>query len=153
MPRIDFRAARAQLRLGDVTYTVPSFMKELFPPIGFVSNDLDLYTSTRDSFALLKSEPQHLLPRVTMYFDDLLGCGRCRDPVSASRPNETLVVGRRNPLADQYEKKSVAILRCQVDQRVKIVLVVGRADDEHVRKSGRISVVVLGYFLDLGDPD
>jgi hypothetical protein len=67
------RLGRAQLRLGDVTDTVPSFMKDSFPPIGFVSHDLDLYTSTRDSFALLKSEPQHLLPRVTMYFDDLLG--------------------------------------------------------------------------------
>jgi hypothetical protein len=67
------RLGRAQLRLGNVADTVPSFVKESFPPIGFVSNDLDLYTSTRDSFALLKIEPQHLLPRVTMYFDDLLG--------------------------------------------------------------------------------
>jgi hypothetical protein len=41
--------------------------------VGFVSNDLDLYTSTRDSFALLKMAPERLLPRVTLYFDDLVG--------------------------------------------------------------------------------
>lgn len=67
------RLVRAQLRLGDVAETVQSFSRESFPPVGFVSIDLDFYTSTRDSFALLKIEPQRLLPRVTMFFDDLIG--------------------------------------------------------------------------------
>lgn len=67
------RLNHAQLRLGDVAETVRFFSSENFPPIGFVSNDLDLYTSTRDSFALFDLEPDRLLPRVTMYFDDLIG--------------------------------------------------------------------------------
>lgn len=67
------RLHHAQLRLGDVAETVRSFALENFPPIGFIANDFDLYTSTRDSFALLDVEPHRLLPRVSMYFDDLIG--------------------------------------------------------------------------------
>jgi hypothetical protein len=67
------RLQRADLRLGDVAHTIQAFASEGFPPVGFVSNDLDLYTSTRDSFALLGLEPDRLLPRVAMYFDDLFG--------------------------------------------------------------------------------
>ena len=44
-----------------------------FAPIGFVSNDLDLYTSTRDSLDLFHHEARRMLPRVSMYFDDLIG--------------------------------------------------------------------------------
>ncbi len=67
------RLTSAQLRLGEVADTVRSFTSEDFPPIGFISNDLDLYTSTRDSFHLLDLATDRLLPRVAMYFDDLLG--------------------------------------------------------------------------------
>lgn len=67
------RLRRAELRLGDVAETVRAFTSENFAPVGFVANDLDLYTSTRDSLTLFDCEPHRLLPRVTMYFDDLLG--------------------------------------------------------------------------------
>jgi hypothetical protein len=67
------RLQRAELQLGDVADTVRAFGAQDFPPNGFVSNDLDLYTSTRDSFALFDLAPDRLLPRVTMYFDDLFG--------------------------------------------------------------------------------
>jgi hypothetical protein len=67
------RLKRATLRLGDVSETIPQFMQEDFAPIGFVSNDLDLYTSTRDSLALFRVDAHRLLPRVSMYFDDLIG--------------------------------------------------------------------------------
>lgn len=67
------RLRRADLRLGDVAETVRSFIGSDFAPIGFVANDLDLYTSTRDSLAIFDVEPRRLLPRVTMYFDDLFG--------------------------------------------------------------------------------
>ena len=72
-PKLRARLKRAELRLGDVAQTVPMFSAENFPPLGFISNDLDYYTSTRDSFALLKLPSLRLLPRVIMYFDDLLG--------------------------------------------------------------------------------
>lgn len=67
------RLHRAELRLGDVAETVRRFAAEDFPAVGFVANDLDLYTSTRDSFAVFDLEADRLLPRVTMYFDDLFG--------------------------------------------------------------------------------
>jgi len=65
------RLRRSVLRLGDVSNTVRSFGAEDHAPIGFVCNDLDLYTSTRDSFSLFGGESRRLLPRVPMYFDDL----------------------------------------------------------------------------------
>jgi hypothetical protein len=72
-PKLRARLRRADLRLGDVAQTVREFMSSNFAPIGFVANDLDLYTSTRDSLAIFEAKPERLLPRVTMYFDDLLG--------------------------------------------------------------------------------
>jgi hypothetical protein len=71
-PKLRARLKRAELRLGDVADTVPSFMLDRFAPIGFVANDLDLYTSTRDSFKIFDVNHALLLPRVTLYFDDLL---------------------------------------------------------------------------------
>jgi hypothetical protein len=67
------RLQRSELFIGDVHDTVSQFCEKLHPPVGFVSNDLDLYTSTRDSFALYELGPDRLLPRVTLYFDDLHG--------------------------------------------------------------------------------
>lgn len=67
------RLERAELLIGDIRETVPRFIDTEFPPIGFVSNDLDLYTSTRDSFSLFEVPGDRLLPRVTLYFDDLAG--------------------------------------------------------------------------------
>jgi hypothetical protein len=66
------RLDHAEVRLGDVAETVQGLLQN-FAPIGFISNDFDLYTSTRDSFALFDLEPDRLLPRVAMYFDDLMG--------------------------------------------------------------------------------
>jgi hypothetical protein len=60
--------------LGDVRETVAAFCDEHEPaPIGCVFNDLDYYSSTRDSFALFDSAPRFFLPRVMMYFDDIIG--------------------------------------------------------------------------------
>jgi hypothetical protein len=67
------RLTRAKLFLGDIAKTIDSFSSQDFAPIGFVSHDFDLYTSTRDSLVLFQLEPQRMLPRINMYFDDLLG--------------------------------------------------------------------------------
>ena len=67
------RLTSAQLRLGDVADTVRCFASEDFPPVGFIANDLDFYSSTRDSFHLLDLATDRLLPRIAMYFDDLIG--------------------------------------------------------------------------------
>jgi hypothetical protein len=64
---------KAQLRIGNVKETVPSFVESNPAPVAFVSFDLDLYSSTRDSLALFQADYQFLLPRVVSYFDDIFG--------------------------------------------------------------------------------
>jgi hypothetical protein len=67
------RLSGAHLWLGEVADRLSDFLATPFPPVGFVSHDFDFYTSTRDAMRLFTIEPSHLLPRVTMYFDDLAG--------------------------------------------------------------------------------
>jgi hypothetical protein len=72
-PKLRSRLRHAEIRLGDVAETVQDFTKEGFSPLGFISNDFDLYTSTRDSFVLFDIPKEQLLPRITMYCDDVVG--------------------------------------------------------------------------------
>lgn len=62
----------ASLRLGPVKQTVPAFLGAA-APVAFISFDLDLYSSTRDAFAVFRGSHECLLPRVLAYFDDILG--------------------------------------------------------------------------------
>ena len=71
--RLESALKRARLRLGHVEKTVPDFLSENQAPIGFISFDLDLYSSTRAAFELLLAAPQRCLPRVISYFDDIFG--------------------------------------------------------------------------------
>jgi hypothetical protein len=67
------RLTAAKLVLGDVAETVPAFVRDGgFPPIGFVSFDLDYYSSTKRSFALFEGSPETRLPRTYCYFDDIM---------------------------------------------------------------------------------
>jgi hypothetical protein len=63
----------ASLRLGHVRDTIPQFLAESIGPVGFISFDLDLYSSTVDAMALLRADDRALLPRVACYFDNILG--------------------------------------------------------------------------------
>jgi hypothetical protein len=64
----------AKLVLGNVADTVSGFCAQHNPaPIGAIFNDLDLYTSTRDSLKLFEQDPSRFLPRVFMYLDDVIG--------------------------------------------------------------------------------
>lgn len=71
-------AGSAQLVLGDVSETVPEFLRSRAEhltrnPLGFVSFDVDYYSSTTSALALFRdAEGSRLLPRVTTYFDDVL---------------------------------------------------------------------------------
>jgi hypothetical protein len=68
------RLEPAKLVLGNVADTVPEFFRRYDPaPVGAIFNDLDLYTSTRDSFKLFDLDASRFLPRVYMYFDDVIG--------------------------------------------------------------------------------
>jgi hypothetical protein len=54
--------------------TVGDFFEGYRPaPVDAIFNDLDLYTSTRDSPKLLDNAPEFFLPRLFFYFDDVVG--------------------------------------------------------------------------------
>jgi hypothetical protein len=71
--RLRARLTRADLFLGLVKETVPDFLATGPSPVGFISFDLDLYSSTVDAFEILAASPALLLPRVHCYFDDIFG--------------------------------------------------------------------------------
>jgi hypothetical protein len=63
----------AQLLLGDVIETIPTFLAEgSSGPIGFVAFDLDYYSSTKSAFRIFGGVPETRLPRVYCYFDDVV---------------------------------------------------------------------------------
>jgi hypothetical protein len=71
---LERRLVRARLIKGELSETVPQFLQEESgPPIGFVSVDVDLYSSTVDGLALLAGPVASVLPRVWCYFDDIVG--------------------------------------------------------------------------------
>ena len=63
----------AKLLLGELTDTVPQFLAttDSTVPIGFVSIDVDYYSSTVDALRVLDGIPQRYLPRVPIYLDDV----------------------------------------------------------------------------------
>jgi hypothetical protein len=63
----------AKLIIGDVRDTVRGFGDENPAPIGFISFDLDYYSSTTAALAVLDLPFEKLLPRVFCYFDDVAG--------------------------------------------------------------------------------
>lgn len=71
--RLRARLGHAELRLGPIAETVPAFLDERRPPVGFVSFDVDLYSSTVEAFRLFDGPTSVLLPRIVSYFDDVIG--------------------------------------------------------------------------------
>jgi hypothetical protein len=67
----------AKLVIGNIRDTVSSFVGEHRPaPIGAIMNDVDYHSSTLESFRLFasaKDHPDSFLPRIFMYFDDIIG--------------------------------------------------------------------------------
>jgi hypothetical protein len=64
---------RAKLILGPVEQTVLEFVVRRPAPIGFVSFDLDLYSSTLGALRAFEADAEFMLPRVLCYFDDITG--------------------------------------------------------------------------------
>ena len=74
IPALESRLSTANLVIGDVAETVSPFIKRKdILPVGFVSFDLDYYTSTISAFKLFEEVNDNLLPRVYCYFDDTIG--------------------------------------------------------------------------------
>lgn len=66
--------ANTKLIIGDIGETAPSFIKELSldAPIGYVSVDVDYYSSTKQALKLFAhDDPRKYLPVTTVYFDDV----------------------------------------------------------------------------------
>ena len=66
--------SNVQLLLGDVSRTVEPFLNDFsgMYPIGFISFDLDYYSSTISALEILTdSNAEKYLPRVPVYFDDI----------------------------------------------------------------------------------
>lgn len=66
--------ANAQLVIGEVSRTVPEFLKTLSSaePIAYVVFDVDYYSSTRDALRILQdADPAKYLPITLTYFDDI----------------------------------------------------------------------------------
>jgi len=63
---------RTTLIIGNVAETVESFFKNFdSPPIGFVSFDLDLFSSPRDALRVFLLQDKKMLWHVPLYFDDI----------------------------------------------------------------------------------
>jgi hypothetical protein len=67
------RLTRAQLIVGPVDRTIGLFVESAPAPVGFISFDLDLYSSTVHALKLFEAETSRLMPRVHCYFDDIIG--------------------------------------------------------------------------------
>lgn len=67
------RLRYAKLILGDVQKTVSEFTGNPDSPIGFISFDLDYYSSTVEAFRIFEKPSTTRLPRVFCYFDDAIG--------------------------------------------------------------------------------
>ncbi len=69
--RLQAKLKRARLMLGNVEETLAAFLPEIKHPIGFVSFDLDYYSSTMSAFRIWEGSHDTRLPRVMCYFDDI----------------------------------------------------------------------------------
>ena len=60
--------------VGDVENSIKDFFNKNYPaPIGFISCDLDYYSSTLSSFDIFNNDSKYYLPRIFCYFDDVHG--------------------------------------------------------------------------------
>lgn len=64
---------KAELVIGDVKDTVPEFLNNSKKGvIGFVSIDVDYYSSTKDALNIFAGDFNRYLPRTYIYFDDVV---------------------------------------------------------------------------------
>lgn len=72
--KLQRRLKGSKLVLGNVAQTVEGFCeRERPPPIGFVSLDLDLHSSTAAALRVFEADHRFFLPRVVCYVDDMVG--------------------------------------------------------------------------------
>ncbi len=62
----------AELIIGPVAETVPAFLERRPDPVGFISFDLDYYSSTKQAFQIFEGLAATRLPRIWCYLDDTI---------------------------------------------------------------------------------
>lgn len=69
--------SNAELIIGDVADTVPAFTRGLTAdaPLGFVAVDVDYYSAAKAALPILTGAPEHYLPVVPVYLDDIAEYG------------------------------------------------------------------------------
>jgi hypothetical protein len=96
----------AKLLIGPVSETIEKFFEiHDSAPIGVIFNDLDYFTSTRDSFKIFSKADDKYLPRVFMYFDDTLD--------TSSHTGELLAINEYNL---QNESKKIDMLSLRAEE-------------------------------------
>jgi len=113
VPALQAKLYPAKLVLGNVTDTVSGFFAQHNPaPVGAIFNDLDLYTSTRDSLALFGQDASRFLPRVFIYLDDIIGSelemySECNGQLLAisefNRRQKAVYIGLNQNLLTRYD--------------------------------------------------
>jgi hypothetical protein len=59
------------LVIGNIRDTLPEYLPRIREPIGFLSVDVDIYSSTRDILEMFLSQNRRMLRHVYMYCDDV----------------------------------------------------------------------------------
>lgn len=99
----------AKLIIGDITETVPAFLAKLSAdaPIGFISVDVDYYSSAKQVLQILTGPAESYLPIVATYLDDI--------GVPGSNPwtGELLAVREFNDANDMRKIAPFTLLRSQ----------------------------------------
>ena len=68
------RLVDSQLVIGNIRHTVKTFFDDYsVPTVGVIFIDVDFFSSTQDCFRIFDYEAKKFLPRVFLYFDDIVG--------------------------------------------------------------------------------
>jgi hypothetical protein len=143
VPKLQAQLASAKLVLGNVAATVGDFFERYRPaPVGAIFNDLDLYTSTRDSLKLLDTAPEFFLPRLFFYFDDVVGTelemySECNGQLLAisefNRTHDTIHIGmNRNLLVRTEIEFRYQIYYGHLSSHPRYLQYVGSSDQERM---------------------
>lgn len=122
------RLGDSKLILGDIRDTVNSFVAEFRPPpIGFVFNDTDYYSSTLASLSLFRHSVKHpecFSPRIFQYYDDIVGSpwemyGECNGQIAAindfNKSQDAVVIHQnRNLISDTHRHWRHQIYYCHL---------------------------------------
>ena len=105
---LNTRLKSSKLVIGDVRDTVGLFAATNPAPVGFISFDLDYYSSTMSALKILDLPFDNLLPRVFCYFDDVAGGpGVCYNKFTG----ELLAIGEFNEAHADRKLARIAGLR------------------------------------------